>query len=163
MYVEIPKGFEFKGSRKTHCLKLLRNIYCQKQAGRVWQQHLFEGLREMGFKQSETDECVFYRGTTEFMVYTDDGIFCGPDKEEIDCPIKEMGVRFNITDKGTIDEYLGVKVTHLPDGRITLTQLHLIDSIINDTGFRESNKGKPTPAPSRTVLLQRDEQGDSHD
>jgi hypothetical protein len=36
LYVEIPSGFSFRGSRKTHCLKLLKNVYGQKQAGRVW-------------------------------------------------------------------------------------------------------------------------------
>jgi hypothetical protein len=96
------------------------------------------------------------------MVYTDDGIFCGPDNDEINDLIKEMGKRFNITDEGSIDEYLGVKVSHLLDGSITLTQPHLIDSIIKDMGFRENTKGKPTPAPS-TVHLQRDEQGEAHD
>ena len=162
MYVEIPKGFSFKGSRKTHCLKLLKNVYGQRQGGRVWQQFLFKGLEELGWEQSQTDECVFYKGRTVFMVYTDDGVFCGPDKGEIDEAIREMGTRFNMTDEGTIDEYLGVKVTHLPDGTISLTQPHLIDSIIKDMGFKENTKGKPTPAPS-TVILQRDEEGEPHD
>lgn len=112
MYVELPKGFDFKGSRKTHCFKLLSNIYGQKQAGRVWQQYLFDGLREMGFVQSGSDECVFFRGTTIFMGYADNGIFCGPNTKEIEDLIKKIGRRFNITDaEGTINEYLGVKVT----------------------------------------------------
>jgi hypothetical protein len=29
MYMEIPKGFEYQHSRKTHCLKLLKNLYGQ--------------------------------------------------------------------------------------------------------------------------------------
>jgi hypothetical protein len=74
----------------------------------------------MGFVQSESDECVFYKGTTVFCIYTDNGIFLGPDKRHIDKCIKEMGEHFNITDEGEIDEYLGVKVTHLDDGTISL-------------------------------------------
>jgi Reverse transcriptase (RNA-dependent DNA polymerase) len=35
MYMEIPKGFKFKGLRSTHCLLLYKNLYGQKQAGRV--------------------------------------------------------------------------------------------------------------------------------
>jgi Reverse transcriptase (RNA-dependent DNA polymerase)/GAG-pre-integrase domain len=162
LYLEIPLGFEFEGSRKTHCLKLIKNLYGSKAAGRVWQQHLFKGLADIGFTQSGTDECVFYRGTTIFMVYTDDGIFCGPDEQEIATCMSELGTRFEITDEGDIDEYLGVKVTRMPDGTITLTQPHLIDSIISDLGFKENTKGKDTPAPS-TASIDRDLNGKDHD
>ena len=70
------------------------------------------------------------------MVYTDDGIFCGKDKAEIDMCMSELGRRFDITDEGDIDEYLGVKVTRMKNGTIELTQPHLIDSIISDLGFK---------------------------
>jgi Reverse transcriptase (RNA-dependent DNA polymerase) len=108
-----PQGFEFEGLRKSHCLKLIKNLYGSKAAGRVWQQHIFKGLLELGFVQSMTDECVFYRGATTFMVYIDDGIFCGPDKVDIDICMSELGRRVDITDEGDIDEYLGVKVTRM--------------------------------------------------
>lgn len=161
LYLEIPQGFEFEGSRKTHCLKLIKNLYGSKAAGRVWQQHLFKGLADIGFKQSATDECVFYRGSTVFMVYTDDGIFCGPDQSEISQCMTELGARFEITDEGDLDEYLGVKVTRMPDGTITLSQPHLIDSIIADLGFKDNTKGKDTPAPS-TASIDRDLNGKEH-
>ena len=96
------------------------------------------------------------------MVYTDDGIFCGPDEAEIAQCMTELGARFDITDEGDIDEYLGVKVTRMPDGTITLTQPHLIDSIIADLGFKENTKGKDTPAPS-TASINRDLHGKDHD
>lgn len=74
----------------------------------------------MGFEQSQTDECVFYKGSTIFMVYTDDGIFAGPDKGDIEKCVAKLGRRFNITDEGAMDEYLRVKVTREPDGSIKL-------------------------------------------
>lgn len=93
---------------------MIKNLYGSKAAGGIWQQHLFKGLADLGFKQSDTDECVFYCGSTVFMVYTDDGIFCGPDEAEIATCMIELGSRFDITDKGDIDKYLGVKVTRMP-------------------------------------------------
>ena len=76
--------------------------------------------------------------------------------------MKEMGQRFDITDEGAVDEYLGVKVTHLEDGTISLTQPHLIDSImIADLGFKANTKGKDTPAPS-TASINRDLDGTPH-
>lgn len=70
--------------------------------------------------------------------------------------------RYNLTDEGEVDEYLGVKVTRQEDGSIKLAQPHLIDDIIKDMGFKENTKGKPIPALSSSIL-QRDEGGKPHD
>ncbi len=50
MYMELPKGIETKhGNSKDHALKLLQNIYGQKQAGWVWNHHLTSKMLEIGF------------------------------------------------------------------------------------------------------------------
>ncbi len=36
---------------------------------------------KLGFQPSQHDECVFYYGKTVFIVYTDDTILLGPDKD----------------------------------------------------------------------------------
>ena len=42
MYMEFPRGFTVPGGvdRKAFVLKLHRNLYGQKQAGRVWYKYL---------------------------------------------------------------------------------------------------------------------------
>jgi Reverse transcriptase (RNA-dependent DNA polymerase) len=73
IYMELPKGIETKyGNGRTHVLKLKCNVYDQKQAGRIWNQHLIKGLNSIGFKQSNSDDCVFFRGTTIFAFFADD-------------------------------------------------------------------------------------------
>ena len=79
LFMRLPVGFQFEyGNSKTHVLKLKRNLYGQRQAGKVWFDHLSKGSINIGFKKSEVDECVFTRGTTIFMCYVDDGIFVDP-------------------------------------------------------------------------------------
>ena len=78
LYMDIPKGFTFNGLKQTHCLKLLKNLYGQKQAGRTWHLHLRQGMLDLGFIQSKVDDCIFYRGDVIFMVYVDNAIFMGP-------------------------------------------------------------------------------------
>ncbi len=71
--MRLPAGFSIEGvnlteeEKKEHVLRLDKNLYGQKQAGRVWYQHLRKNLIKLGFKPSEHDECVFYHGTTIFM------------------------------------------------------------------------------------------------
>ena len=169
MYMDIPRGFVFQGSKKTHCLELVKNLYGQKQAGRVWNEYLHNGLIARGFVQSKVDMCLYYRGNVAILIYTDDGIFVRPTPGEIDEVIALLKLpagngkefrAFNMTDEGNLSDYLGVKVEHLPNGNTKLSQLHLIQQIINDLGYNERTGTKPTPAAS-TIKLNRDIHGQS--
>jgi hypothetical protein len=162
MYMELPKGVETNdGSRKTHVFKLIKNLYGQKQAGRVWNQHLVKGLMKIGFHQSEVDECVFYRDHTIFVVSVDDGIFASPYPSEIDKAICDFQKNeFDVEDKGDIKDYLGVHVTNLNDGKLKLRQPHLISQIIDDVKLPK-NMLRGTPAQS-SKILQCDESAPSY-
>jgi hypothetical protein len=128
-----------------------------KQAGRVWNRHVNEGLTALGFKASLVDSCVYYHGKTTFMLYVEDGIFVGPDKEEIITLIRKMQGVFNITDEGDIKECLGVLVEKQGDGTLKLSQPQLIKQILDDLWFNDRTKSKPTPAPGGQVLEREDD------
>ena len=147
MYMELPDGILLKeGDRKDHVLKLLANLYGQKQAGRVWNGYLVEKLLELGFKQSQIDDCVFYRGDVIFIVYVDDGIFLGSSDEQLSGIITEMrNLELDIEDQGHPADYVGVNIKRLKDGSIGLSQRGLIDTIIQDAGLQDS-KVKAVPA-----------------
>jgi Reverse transcriptase (RNA-dependent DNA polymerase) len=164
--MDIPSQFVYKGSRRDHCLLLKKNMYGQKQAGRVWNQYLHDGLLARGFRQSAVDMCLYYRKDVALLIYTDDGILIGPKPSDLDAIIallkapvisdrKQTHRAFNITDEGTLDEYLGVKVEHLPNGTIKLSQPQLIQQVLDDLGFNARTSTKDSPAAS-TVHLHRD-------
>jgi hypothetical protein len=111
---------------------LRRILYGQKQAGRVWYLHLRKNLLKLGFKPSQHDECVFYYGKTISIVYTDDTILLGPDKDEIDHLVKRLGKTFKIEDQGNLSDYLGIKIEKKPDGMLEWTQPTLTQSILKD-------------------------------
>ena len=134
LYTRLPQGYQCKGiSRKMHGLKLLRNVYGQKQAGRVWNRYMDQGMREIGFKPSAFDPCLYYRGPIVFLVYIDDCIVFGPDNRSINAVVKDLHAcshRFTVDDQGDIGDFLGIQVQKLSDGSIKLTQPQLIDDII---------------------------------
>jgi hypothetical protein len=138
LYMKLPAGFTAPGktiteqNRKDYVLKLEKNLYGQKQAGRVWYLHLRKNLLKLGFKPSNHDECVFYYGKTIFIVYTDDTILLGPDKDELDTLVKKLGKTFNIEDQGELSDYLGIKIERKPDGTLEWTQPTLTQSILKD-------------------------------
>jgi hypothetical protein len=154
--MSIPKGFEVDG-RKTQdsVLQVHKNVYGQKQAGRVWNQYLVNKLtKELKFEQSKVDECVFYRGKTMYVLYTDHSILAGPDQAEIDKIIKEMQqATLDITIEGDLQNILGVNIDKHEDGWIHLTQPHLIDQVLDDLRLNNDNVSeKITPATSSKLL-----------
>jgi len=116
LYMKLPAGFTFpdrtitEHNRKDYVLKLEKNLYGQKQAGRVWYLHLKRNLLKLSFKPSEHDECIFYYGKTIFIVYTDDTILLGPDQQEIDTLVKRLEKTFKIEDQRELSDYLGIKM-----------------------------------------------------
>ena len=148
LFMRIPKGFAMANDNEDpqdYVLELVKNLYGQKQAGRVWNKHLHKGLLDIGFQQSAIDECVYYCGSTIFLVYVDDGLFFAPNDGDIEAAIADIrAAGYDISDEGEIDDYLGVKIERR--GReIRLTQPHLISQILSDTGL-ENAKHMHTPA-----------------
>ena len=114
--------------------------------------HTFK-LLEVGFTQSLIDNCVFYRGSTIFIVYVDDGIFIGDTGNQILAIIAQLqGVGLNIEDQGHPTDYVGVNIKQLKGGGIEFTQRALIDSIITNVGL-EGTTTKPVPAKAHITLL----------
>ena len=121
-----------------------------------------------GYRQSAVDHCVYYKGSTVFLIYVDDGIFIGPDSAEIDALIKSLRhdplcrTSFDITDEGQFSDYLGVKVDHFEGGKSRLSQPHLIQQIISDLGFKANTKSESVPAIPNHIL-NRDYHGKAFD
>ena len=147
MFMELPTGIETKfGNSNDYVLKLLRNLYGQKQAGRVWNEYLVEKLRSIGFMQSLIDECVFYRDNVIFIVYVDDGIFVGSSEVQLAKIVTELrNIGLDIEDQGHPSDYVGVNIKQLSNGSIEFSQRALIDSIIKDVHLNDA-KVKPVPA-----------------
>ena len=153
MYMELPQGIQTEhGNSKDHVLKVLRNIYGQKQAGRVWNQFLTSKLLGVGFTQSLVDDCVYYRGNTIFIVYVDDGIFIGDSDEHLMGTIAELqNLGLKIEDQGHPADYVGVNIKKLASGGFEFTQRALIESIISDVGVA-GTPSKPVPAKAHVIL-----------
>ena len=156
LYLRLPQGYKRKGmTRKSHVLKLKRNVYGQKQAGRVWNQYMDQGMKSIGFTPSKFDPCLYYRKSIVFLVYIDDCIVFGPDDTAIDevvADLRKSTQNFTIDDQGEVGDFLGIQIQKLADGSIVLTQPHLIDSFIQDLHLQNGSNTKTTPAITSKVL-----------
>jgi hypothetical protein len=80
LYMKIPKGFSIdEGKNDDYVLNVYKNIYGQKQAGRVWHHYLVKvDWYSWIHTIQNIDKCVFYQGKTIYIHYTNDSILAGP-------------------------------------------------------------------------------------
>ena len=71
---------------------------------------------------------------------------CGPTKAQVDHVVAVLLTLFHVEDQGNLNDYLGVKVAKLPNGCFSLSQPHLIQSIIKDMNLPPHTNPKDMPA-----------------
>ena len=60
LYMKLPPGIVLaEGNLDTHILLHHKNMYGQKQPGRIWKSNLHKGIMDIGFTQYNIDECVY--------------------------------------------------------------------------------------------------------
>ncbi len=162
-YMEIPKGVRIPGvDPKQTVLEVRKNIYGGKDAGKQWYEHLVAKLIKIGFVPSKVDNCVFYKGKAMYVLYTDDSILAGPDKQELDDIVKQIQDPdqggLDITVEGDISDFLGVHIHRdHENNQFVLSQPKLIDSILEELHLLPENAESPpkirsTPAPASKLL-----------
>ena len=119
---------------KEYVLEVRKNIYGGKDAGHTWNKYLVSKLRKIGFEPSKADECVFYKGQVMYVLYMDDSIIVGPDERELQNVIQQMKhVGLDITEEGTVADFLGVHIDKAQDGQsYHFLQPKWIDSILDE-------------------------------
>jgi hypothetical protein len=135
MNMDVPRGLEHVRRRKTNALKPIKNINGTRHSGRIWNLHIHEGQLQHEYVQSTVDHCVKYHGKTILLLFDDDDVFAGPDANEIKALI--MSLRSNPA-CATQDDYVRVKIQQTVDKHFTLMQLHLIQHILDNLGFKNN-------------------------
>ena len=70
----------------------------------------------MGFNSIESDPCIYVRGSNMIVLCVDECIILSKPKKEVDKLFKEIDYKgYKITDKGTMEEYLEVRIPHYND------------------------------------------------
>ena len=121
--MKLPNEFETStGDSNTHVVLLKRNFYGQKQAGRIWNQHLVKGLMKIGFQPFVVDECVFYKNNTMLFCCVDDGVFVRPNNLDIDEWIKDLReLKHKIEKNDDTEGCIGINFERKDDSMIKLS------------------------------------------
>ena len=163
-YIDLPIEFEVDGRQDEYVLQLKKALYGLKQAGLNWFETLRTHLISIGFTQSTTDPCCFFRGDHILICYVDDCLLFCHDEKKIDAFAADLHSKFTLTDEGDVATYLGIDVNKRQrtdgaknDFEYSLTQPHLTRRIIDFLALSDS-RIHTTPAEDKK-LLDKDEDG----
>jgi hypothetical protein len=114
IYMEQPQGFIDPDHPNKVCL-LKKAIYGLKQASRAWNLQFHGVLVDLGFTRTHSDAGVYHRhndgGTLIIILYVNDITILGDNLKNVDKLKTTLSNRYEMTDLGEIDSYLGVQIS----------------------------------------------------
>ena len=132
---------------KKPVLKLQKNIYGLKQAGRLWNQMLDQKIRDLGYKQSSVDMCLYYKITKTTLVlvdvYVDDLLVTSNKVQLVDDFFEEMKT-FDVKDLGTATKFLGIKIEYETPYGYGMSPRTMMMNLIEQFGMKDA-KSVGTP------------------
>ena len=149
VYMRQPEGFIEPGNEHLVC-RLRRSIYGLKQSPRCWNQALDNRLKEMGFRQTLSDPCLYVHSDSEgqifvVAVYVDDIILGGSSTVRMDAVKKELSEKFKMKDLRPLHHFLGVKIIQDQlTGMIWMGQPSYVEKILQKFDMHNS---KPVGSP----------------
>ena len=113
-----PKGSDIQ-LKPGQTLRLVKALYGTKQGGRCWNKCLAEGLKGLGYGQSENEPCLFHKGGIYLLIYVDDGVIAGKNTESIKHEVAKIGKLWKLSANGKLKWFLGIGVSP-ENGRIMI-------------------------------------------
>ena len=134
VYMEVPEGFRNSSTSNKVC-RLKKSLYGLCQAPRTWFEKIQGFLSDQGLSHTEADYSLFYvtsnKGIIILILYVHDLLVTGSNNEGI-CSLKQkLMQRFDMTELGNVNYYLGIKFIR-SDFRIFLSQKAYASQILSE-------------------------------
>lgn len=141
IYIYPPEGVDCK---EGNILKLNKALYGLRQASKCWNEEINGFLFEMEFRRSESDYCLYTKKVGNdyiyLLLYVDDICLAGADLEYLKTCKKELMEKFQMTDKGSLKNFLGLEIYYNKDeGILTISQKRYVEGIFRRFNFDNCN------------------------
>ena len=104
----------------------MKNCYRTKDATANWFIVLQNNLEQRGFLSSKINPYLFVRRDCIIITCAGDCLIFLKNKKVLDKLIKSLKGEFNLTDKGDLEAFLGIKATKYQHDILEFNQLHLV-------------------------------------
>ena len=129
LYMNLPQGI--CSFIPNAVCRLRKYLYGLKQASRQWYAKLSQVLYQRGYSHSENDYSLFYKKSTDFVVflavYVDDILLTGNDVIEIAALMSFLNDTFKIKDLGYAHYFLGIEILESEQGLFLTLRKYTMD------------------------------------
>ena len=135
-------------------VKLKKALYGLIESGNLWYHHITEAIKELGFQQIHSDQCIFKRKNQLIGVYVDDLLLLTANEEEKEDLVKEIESKYPELKKSQDKNftYRGLEIEQYKD-KIIISQRNYIKQLLQDNNIIKKSK---TPA-RRNLFDKREE------
>lgn len=155
IYIEPPEGMPIPAGM---LLKLKRSLYRLKQSPYLFNKALDAWPKEQGLIPTKADPCIYIRRRGKSLllisIHVDDQLIACNSQEELDTFKKLLNVRFECSDRGPVNYFLGINIFRdIPAKLLYLSQEHYLESLLERFGMTTCHPSttifpsdfKPTP------------------
>lgn len=133
IYITPPEGTKFCNSNKV--FKLKKALYGLKESAKRWNSAFTQYVSSLNFQQSDNDSCLFYKRSTEgtvyLLLYVDDIILTGDNKNLLTETKKHLQAKFEMKDKGILKHFLGFEIEYdREQGQVAISQKRYIEKLL---------------------------------
>ena len=144
--MKAPPGFSSDYKQIEEC-RLKKVLYGLKQSPRAWFGRFTSAMTKCGYKLSNSDHALFLKRQnnriTCLIIYVDDMIIAGDDREEIYALKKQLSCEFEMKDLGQLKYFLDIEVLRSQRGIFISQRKYILDLLV-ETGMVDS---KPAETP----------------
>ena len=137
VYMDPPPGMNIP---KGKTFRLNKALYGLKQAPKAWYDKFSKVMLDFGFRFCLTDTALFVKnsdaGIIILLLYVDDMIITGSDKQGVYDIKKFLKTHFEMSDLGFLKYFLGIEVAYSPRGYL-LTQSKFALDIVARSGISD--------------------------
>lgn len=154
IYMEVPEGIL---AQDNQVCKLNKTLYGLKQSSRCWFERFDLVLKDMGFKNSKVDPCLYILDKNNIdkniyiVLYVDDLIISTKNKEILQVYKNNLMQKFQMTDLNEIKVFLGITVERT-ENTISLNQSTYLQNVLNSFSMSDCNPSK-SPLPCKLNYL----------
>ena len=120
--------------KRPLCLKLKRCLYGLRSSGRRWNQTIDKKLKELGFRQSRNDPCLYIKergkGIIRLNLHVDDCCATFNDEEMYIGFFNELKKDYKLSESFDNNMFLGMLIDRTKDGGIQVHQRHFLDEVL---------------------------------
>ena len=154
VYIEAPDWLK-EELDEGEVLKLNKGLYGLKQASRLWNETLVSFFHNLGFKQLDAENCIFYSNKLIIAVYVDDMMAISKDEKQLQEFKQNLRNKFKFKDLGVLKYMVGLQIEYLNEDTIRIHQRNYIDNVLKKFNLERSRKQVEIPIqPNHKLTLQ---------